>query len=145
MKKFLSFIALSLFLNSCTAEPITAQDEPQTAKQTEDQTPKEIINTFTVAWESNQESPYVVFKTYVLRDCELIKTSEEVHQEKSFDIKLEIGQIFEIDIRREHSVKNPELYLNITKGGALQYEQEVNTNGFLLQTYIDGNGNISEP
>lgn len=143
MKKLILLFAIAAFSISCTAEPITAQDTQQTAKTTE-QTPEKETNTFTVNWESNQSEPYVIFKTYTFRDCELTETSRDTIKEKQFDIQLTNGQIFEIDIRREHSVKNPELYLSITKSGTLQYEQEVNTNGFLLQTFIDGNGNIAE-
>jgi len=138
MKKLIYIFAIGLSLMSCSAEPL----EP--IKEIPQQVVSIPSHTFTVAWASNQESPYVIFRKYTFKDCKLTETYSEVHREKIFDVTLENGQIFEIDVRREASVKNPDIYLSIFKGAELQYEQEVESNGFLLQTFIDGNGNVKD-
>lgn len=140
MKKVLVLLAIGLSLISCSAEPL----EPPTKE-----IPRQVVSipshTFTVTWASNQEAPYVIFKKYTFKDCKLTETHSEVHRENIFDVTLENGQIFELDVRREHSVKRPEIHLSIFKGAELQYEQEVESNGFLLQTFIDHDGNVKNP
>jgi len=136
MKKVLGLLAITLSLMSCSAEPL----EP--IKEIPQQVVSIPSHTFTVAWASNQEGSYVIFKKYTFKDCKLTETHSEVYREEVFDVVLENGQIFELDVRRGETVKNPEIYLSIFKGAELQYEQEVNTNGFLLQTFIDHDGNV---
>ena len=134
MKKVLLFTLVSLSLYGCSAEPL----EP-TKEVHQQMIPS---HTFTVKWESNQGSPYIIFRRYTFKDCKLTERYSEVHREKQFDIQLDNGEVFELDIRREESVKNPEIYLSIERGSELQYEQEVESNGFVLQTYVDGYGNV---
>jgi len=139
MNKLL-LLVLSITMISCTAEPIEIKPNGMTYEEATNLP----THTFTVVWYSNQEEPYVEFIKYVFKDCEEIDRTTEVHRENRFNITLRQGQVFDIQIKRQSSVKNPELYLAIYKGDELQYEQEVNTGGFLMSNHVDYNGNISK-
>lgn len=136
MKKFL-LLLVGIMLTSCSTDTI-AQEEivnqpPVQVKQ---------IHTFTVVWSSNQENPYVEFNKHIFKNCEVISTESETHRENKFDITLEDSQLFDIHIKRTAPVKNAQLYLAIYKGDELQFEQEINTNGYVLASFVDNAGNI---
>lgn len=136
MKKLL-LLVLSILMMSCTAEPLVQEE---LINQPPIHVNKEHV--FKVVWSSNQGSPYVEFNKHVFQDCEVKSTITEVHRENEFNVTLKENQLFDIHIKREESVKNPELYLSIYKDGELQYEKEVNTNGYVLMTYVDKDGNL---
>lgn len=145
MKRILNLILviiiISLFVmlcTSCTAEPIQEQIVRQELSV---QVNKE--NTFTVVWSSNQSNPYVEFNKHTFITCDEHTTITELHRENKFNITLKDNQLFDIYINREESVKNPELYLAIYKGDELQYEKEINSNAYVLMTFVDKNGNIA--
>lgn len=142
MKNILSLILLSASLISCTAEEL--QPAPVKSVVSSKTIEADQINTFTVIWDSNQEGATVEVKKYVFKDCKVVSTDIKTYSEKTFDIVLENGQKFDIQILHEEPRKNPELYLSIYKGRELQYEQEVNTNGFMFISFVDCNGNIAE-
>jgi len=137
MKKIISFLSIALALTSCTAEPLNEDISPK---------PKTIqattTNTFTVKWDSNQDGSYIEFQKHVFKDCKVISTVYEAHREREFTIALENGQMFDMQIRHEAPKKNPELYLSIYKGDVLQYEQEINSQGFLMTNFCDYKGDI---
>ena len=139
MKKLVGILAIALSVISCTAEPI----EPIKAVK-----PIETVqtNTFTVVWESNQENSYAEFKKHVFKNCQIISTVTEDHRENRFDITLENGQMFDIQIKRLNgsTVKNPKITISIYKGSELQYSQTVYTNGFGMSNFTDHNGNIGK-
>ena len=137
MKKTI-LLLVGILLTSCTAESI-AQEEVKQQSVAEIKT-----NTFTVVWSSNQESPYVEFNKHTFTACDEYTTITELHRENKFKITLENNQKFDIQIKREGTVKNAELYLAIFKGEDLQYEKEVDTNGFVLISFVDSNGNIGK-
>jgi len=137
---FILYTAIAMIATSCTADAI-AQEE-----LVKEQPPKQIVqsNTYTVVWYSNQINPYVEFSKRTLINCVETDVVFETHRENRFDITLNNGQLFDLQIKRESSVANPELYLAIYKGDELQYEQEITTAGFMMINYIDYNGNIGK-
>ena len=127
---------------SCTTEELPLV-KPNGMSYEEASKPKDpVYSTFTIIWESNQEGAYVELNKMHFKDCKLTIISTENIREHKFEVTLEHGQPFDIQIKRQASVQNPELYLAIYKGNELQYEQETNSNGFLLSTFVDGYGNI---
>lgn len=138
MKKLILLLLISVSLFSCTAESIAQEEliKPPIHVNKE--------NTFTVKWESNQEEPFVVFNKHTFISCDEHTTRTETHYEHKFDVTLLDNQRFDIHINRGSTVKNPELYLAIYKGDELQFEQEVNTNGYVLATYVNHDGNIGQ-
>ena len=139
MKKLLLAL-VSVILTSCTAESVAQEELVKTGP------PIHVnkMNTFTVIWASNQERPYVEFTKHVFKDCKIQSTTLEVYRDHQFEITLEDNQMFDLQIKKEASVKDPELYLSIYKDGELQYEQEVNTGGFMMSNFVDRDGNISK-
>lgn len=142
MKRVLLLLVF-MTLMSCTAEPIEVTPKPiGMTKEQVLEANKPTFSTFTFKWASNQEGAYVELSKLQFKDCKLTTISTEIHQENRFEVTFQDGQPFDIQIKREHSVNRPELYLAIYKGDVLQYEQEVNTNGFGLSTFVDNEGNI---
>lgn len=139
MKKLLLFL-VGIILTSCTTEDI----EPITDNINQAVEIPSAKNKFTIVWASNQVNPYVEFTKDEFKNCEVINSTMTVHRENKFEVELENGQPFNIQFKREESVKNPELYLAIYKGDELQYEREVNTSGFMLISFVNYYGNIAE-
>lgn len=142
MKKlFLPLIAFSLF--SCTPEALPQQQKE--VKSYASNQEREYTNTkpvtFTVVWNSNQEGATCRFTKYEFRDCQIISSIVETHQENSFEITLDPAQRFEVAILKESQVKNPKLSLSFYKEGKKIYS-EVFLSGsvyFVGQVHNDGN------
>jgi len=142
MKKSIFFLSIlaATFLTSCTPEEL-----PTATKQTTiNQEPQKTVNTFTVKWDSNQDGSYIEFRKHVYITCTDVKTTTEIYREREFNITLENGQTFDMQIKHTAPQKYPELYLSIWKGSEIQYEQEITTQGFLLINYCDNKGNVAQ-
>lgn len=138
MKRLL-LLLVGIMLTSCTADPLDTKAENinNNINIVKD-------NDFTVKWDSNQEGSYVEFKKYVMKNCKVIDIKTEIHREREFNVTIGSGQRFDMQIKYTVPQKYPELYLAIYKGSELQYEQEVQTQGFMLISQVNYYGNIAE-
>jgi hypothetical protein len=125
-------------LSSCTAQDL----EPNKPISVRPIAIKPGSYKFIVEWDSNQEDPYVEFTKHIFKDCKIVSSTMEVHRESMFEIELDANQMFDIQIKKGAAIKNPELYLRISKGDEIQYEQEVNTGGFMMSNFVNRDGNI---
>ena len=132
-------MCLIVLLSSCSPQQLPSNNISTITKSTTSKS-----HTFKVAWYSNNPSAYMEFKKYVIKNCKVIDSSYEVHRNTQFDIELYEGQLFDLQIKHEQYVKNPQLYISIFKGDELQYNQEVNTSGFLMTNYCSYIGNIGD-
>ena len=138
MKKLLSLLVILISLVSCTAPDLAS-----TIKSNDAIKPASTTNTFTVVWRSNQVEPYVEFTKHVFKNCKIVSTELSVHTNTQFDITLENGQMFDLQIKRKETAIRPNLYLAIYKNDVLQFEREVDTHGYMMSNFVDSQGNIS--
>lgn len=136
MKKLLLLLIVLASLASCTTPGLA-----YTIDSVESNEPT--TNTFRVVWESNQTNPFIEFSKRTMVNCKETNVVREIHREKEFIVTMENGQLFDLNIKRESTVSNPELYIAIYKGDELQYEQEVDTHGFMMSNFVDYKGDIS--
>jgi len=136
MKKLLLLLVILLSLLSCTTPELA-----YTIKSNDTAKPIEPV-IFRVIWYSNQNNPYVEFSKRTMVNCKETDIVRETYREREFFITMNNGQRFDLQIKRESTNPNPELYIAIYKGDELQYEQEVNTHGYMMINHVDSQGNI---